>query len=313
LHAKPLFHFCKKVPSQSISQIILMDNSSVRLRGCEGAQRTFTAEVVIVALPFQGTAWALSSDGLAAVASRLGVFAPEIWTVLAVETSGCGYLADRRPLILYERHIFHRLTHARYDDGDISDPAPGGYGPRDTHQYDRLNLAIAKNRNAALQSTSWGIGQIMGENFAPAGFAGVEAMVEAMSQSEDQQLAAMGNFLVSTKLQASLQAHDWTTFARGYNGPDYAINRYDIRLNADYQKYSSGLLPDLNVRAAQLYLTYLGFHPGPVDGIAGQHTLLALADFQAQKGLPSRKAIDADTIAQLKAGLTPVADAPNAG
>jgi len=47
---------------------------------------------------FQGTAWALSSDGLATAAGNLGVYAPKICTVLAVETSGCGYLLDRRPL-----------------------------------------------------------------------------------------------------------------------------------------------------------------------------------------------------------------------
>jgi hypothetical protein len=263
-------------------------------------------------LPFQGTAWALSSDGLAGVAGNLGVFAPEIWTVLAVETSGCGYLPDRRPQILYERHIFHRLTQGQYDDGDISDPSPGGYGARGAHQYDRLNQAIAENRDAALQSASWGIGQIMGENFAAAGFTGVEDMVAAMSRSEDQQLAAMGNFLVSTKLRASLQAHDWTTFARGYNGPNYAINRYDVRLNAEYQKYSSGVLPDLNVRAAQLYLTYLGFVPGGVDGIAGQHTLAALAQFQTQAGLATTGTIDANTVAQLQAALPAVGNLANA-
>ncbi len=221
-------------------------------------------------LPFQGSAWALSSEGLAGVASNLGVFAPEIWTVLAVETSGCGYLPDRRPQILYERHIFHRLTQGQYDDGDISDSSPGGYGPRGAHQYDRLAVAITEDRAGALQSASWGIGQIMGMNYALAGFQNVDEMVAAMSQSEDQQLAAMGNFLVATKLQASLQAHDWATFARGYNGPNYAINRYDVRLNGEFQKYLSGVLPDLNVRAAQLYLTYLGFHPGAIDGIAGQ-------------------------------------------
>jgi N-acetylmuramidase len=150
-----------------------------------------------MSLPFQGTAWVLSSDGLAKVASNLGVFAPEIWTVVAVETSGCGYRPDRRPQILYERHIFHRLTQGQYDDGAISDPAPGGYGPPGAHQYDRLAQAIAPDRTAALQSTSWGIGQIMGENFAASGFQSVEAMVNAMSQSEDQQLAAMGSFLVN--------------------------------------------------------------------------------------------------------------------
>jgi len=263
-------------------------------------------------LAFQGTAWALSGDGLATVADSLGVHAPEIWTVLAVETSGCGYLADRRPQILYERHIFHRLTNGEFDDGDISDPSPGGYGPSGAHQYDRLAAAISENRTAALQSVSWGIGQIMGENFVSAGFQNVEDMVAAMSESEDRQLAAMGSFLIGKKLRAALQTHDWTTFARGYNGKNYAINRYDVRLNGEFLKYSSGSLPDLNVRAAQLYLTYLGFHPGPADGIAGQRTLAALAQFQTQQGLQSTDAIDEDTITQLQAALPSVGDVADA-
>jgi hypothetical protein len=231
------------------------------------------------------------------------VHAPEIWTVLAVETSGCGYLPDLRPQILYERHIFHRLTQGKYDDGDISDPTPGGYGACGAHQYDRLNVAIAKDRTAALQSCSWGIGQIMGENYSLAGFADVEQMVAAMSQSEDQQLAAMGNFLVSSRLNIPLQAHDWASFARGYNGPNYAIHRYDIRLNAEFQKYSAEGLPDLNVRAAQLYLTYLHFHPGPADGIAGKRTSSALADFQTQYRLTKTSIIDPETDAQLSSIL----------
>jgi len=256
-------------------------------------------------LPFQGTAWALSADGLDAVSQKLGVHAPEIWTVLAVETSGCGYLPDLRPKILYERHIFHRLTQGKYDDGDISDPKAGGYGAPGAHQYDRLTLAIAKQRTAALQSCSWGIGQIMGENYARAGFVDVEQMVAAMSESEDQQLAAMGNFLVSSRLNGSLRAHDWASFARGYNGVNYAINRYDIRLNGEFQRYSAGALPDLSVRAAQLYLTYLGFHPGPLDGVAGIRTLSAICDFQTGHGFAQTSAINADTIEQLSAALAP--------
>ena len=254
-------------------------------------------------LPFQGTAWALSPEGLGAVSQKLGVAAPEIWTILAVETSGCGYLPDLRPQVLYERHIFHRLTQGKYDDGDVSDPKPGGYGACGAHQYDRLAAAIANDRTAALQSCSWGIGQIMGENYSQAGFADVEQMVAAMSESEDQQLAAMGNFLVSSRLNVPLQAHDWASFARGYNGANYVINRYDVRLNSEFQKYNAGALPDLNVRAAQLYLTYLGFHPGPIDGVAGTRTLSALTDFQTQHGLAQTSTIDADAVAQLSTTL----------
>lgn len=128
-------------------------------------------------LPFQGTAFGLSSAGIAKVSSNLAVHVPEIWTVLAVETSGCGFLPDRRPQILYERHIFHRLTGGRFDDGDISDVSAGGYGPRGAQQYERLSRAILNDRTAALQSASWGIGQIMGQNHALAGFETVDEMV----------------------------------------------------------------------------------------------------------------------------------------
>jgi N-acetylmuramidase len=258
-------------------------------------------------LPFRGNALALSSDGLSAIATKLGVFVPEIWTVLAVETSGCGYLADGRPQILFERHVFHRLTNGKFDDGQISDPSPGGYGPRGANQYDRLAAAIANDRLAALQSASWGIGQVMGFNFRAAGFTNVEDMIAAMSQSEDQQLLAMASFLIATGLHRPLQAHDWASFARGYNGPNYAINRYDIRLNGEFQKYSAGPLPDLNVRATQLYLTYLGFHPGPIDGVAGEHTLSALADFRVQRGLGSSTVIDDLGVSELCSALgTPI-------
>jgi hypothetical protein len=255
-------------------------------------------------MPFQGSAFGLSSDGLARVSSNLGVHAPEIWTVLAVETSGCGFLPDRRPQILYERHIFHRLTGGRFDDGDISDEDPGGYGPRGAQQYDRLAKAIAKDRNSALQSASWGIGQVMGENYGLAGFPSVETMVTAMTQSEDAQLAAVGTFLVGAHLDLSLQAHDWTSFARRYNGPNYVINRYDVRLNGEFQKYVAGGLPDLNVRTAQLYLTYLGFHPGPVDGIAGRETLAAFSDFAEQQAVTDNGVIDSDAVASLVAALS---------
>ena len=254
-------------------------------------------------LPICGKALALSADGLATVCSKLGVHVPEIWTVLAVETSGCGYIPDGRPGILYERHYFHRLTNGRFDDGDISDPRPGGYGATGAHQYDRLSKAMSLDSEAAFRSASWGIGQVMGDNFLKAGFLSVDKMVGAMFDSEDSQLAAMAGFLASSGLHRALQAHDWTSFARGYNGPNYAINHYDSRLNGEFQKFSSGVLPDLNVRATQLYLTYLGYHPGPVDGVHGSLTLSALAQYETAKQLAVSDIIDQDTVAQLMTSL----------
>lgn len=66
-------------------------------------------------LEFAGRGVPMTALGLAECAETLGVHAPEVWAVLTVETRGCGFLPDRRPLILFERHIFHRETAGRHD------------------------------------------------------------------------------------------------------------------------------------------------------------------------------------------------------
>ncbi|HEY2015029.1 MAG TPA: N-acetylmuramidase domain-containing protein [Bryobacteraceae bacterium] len=250
-------------------------------------------------LAFVGQSLALSAAGLAAASDGLCVSAAEIWTVLSVETAGCGFLPDRRPPILFERHIFSRLTNHRFDTHDVSNPEPGGYGCPGAPQYQRLAAAIEFHRGAALQSASWGLAQILGSNFVPAGFGDVESMVAAMTASEDAQLAAFTKFLRSNCLDQSLKAHDWTALARGYNGPNFAINQYDVKLAKAFQKYSCGPTPDLQVRAAQLYLTFAGLNPGPIDGIMGAKTGSALLAYQQQKGLALTARADPATLAAL--------------
>jgi hypothetical protein len=257
-------------------------------------------------LNFTGRSTAVTASGLARAAEILSVRTPELWTVLAVETKGCGFLPSRKPQMLYERHYFSRLTNHVYDDDDISSPQPGGYGMPGEPQYGRLARAIELNRDAALQSCSWGLGQIMGSNYKLAGFANAEDMVAAMCDSEDAQLLAFAEFLRSTKLDAALRAHDWATLARGYNGPDYAINQYDIKLGAAYRRYSNGASPNLAVRSAQLYLSYAGFHAGPVDGAPGSLTQTALRQFQQQRGMPVTGTPDDATLR----ALTPASAVP---
>ena len=61
-----------------------------------------------------------------------------------------------------------------------------------------------------------------------------------------------------------------------------------------------GLLPDLVVRTAQIYLVYLGYHPGPIDGVIGRFTRSALHEFQGQHGLPVTSEIDEGQLSTLK-------------
>jgi hypothetical protein len=82
-----------------------------------------------MATTFQGAGQALDPAGISAACDTLAVHAAELWAVLTVETRGCGFLADRRPLILFERHYFSRLTKRKYDAKapEVSNPKWGGY------------------------------------------------------------------------------------------------------------------------------------------------------------------------------------------
>jgi hypothetical protein len=250
---------------------------------------------------FQNQGRPLSDAGMDQACNILGIADPEVWAVLTVETRGFGFLQDRRPQILFERHIFHRLTNGRHDTGnaDISSEKAGGY-VGGSGEYERLEKAIALDREAALQSASWGIGQVMGFNYEVAGFTTMDAMVEDMVKDENAQLLAMANFIKGNNLAGALQRRNWVSFARGYNGSEFKKNEYDTRLAAAHAKYKT-ILPDLTLRTAQAALLYLGFDPGPVDGLRGRRTRSALMQFQARSALPETGELDHGTESKLLA------------
>jgi hypothetical protein len=84
---------------------------------------------------FAGAALPLHRDGLTAAAEHVGVDPRILRSVVVVETSGCGFLPDRRPSILFERHVFSSRTQGRFDAAHpgISGSA-GGYGQPGAHQ-----------------------------------------------------------------------------------------------------------------------------------------------------------------------------------
>jgi hypothetical protein len=258
-----------------------------------------------MAINFRGSAIPLDQPGIEDVTDFLRVGLAELWAVLAVETRGFGYLPDRRPIILFERHIFSRETEREFDGShpDISG-RPGGYGRGGANQYLRLERAIALDRTAALRSASWGLGQVMGFNAATAGFADAETMIRAMAESEREQLFGMANFIRHKQADRSLRTHDWREFARLYNGAGFERNNYHTRLASAFQRYNTGFLPDLIVRAAQVYLVFLGFDPGPVDGEMGRLTRSALNEFQESIGAPVTDDIDGAQLRLLKERLS---------
>ncbi|WP_317235920.1 N-acetylmuramidase family protein [Niabella hibiscisoli] len=119
----------------------------------------------------------------------------------------------------------------------MSNPVAGGYGAY-ASQHKRLQEAVLLNRNAALMSASWGRFQVMGFNYALAGFNSLQEFVTAMYKGEREHLFAFVNYIISTALDDELREKRWADFARKYNGPDYRKNNYDIKMAEAYKKFA---------------------------------------------------------------------------
>jgi hypothetical protein len=195
---------------------------------------------------FHGTATKVNDDDILACATHIGVPYAAFRAVIAVEAAGSGFDAAGRPKILFERHIFYRQL--KNDPDKLDQAVASGlaypkwgekpYPKGSDAVYAELEAACEIDETAALMSTSWGMGQIMGSNYKLAGCASVQEMVEAAKESEANQLLQMGNFIKSAGLADELASLNWAGFARGYNGPGYAQNKYDEKLAANYEKFA---------------------------------------------------------------------------
>jgi peptidoglycan hydrolase-like protein with peptidoglycan-binding domain len=178
-------------------------------------------------------------------AGALGCAVAAIRAVVEVESSGSGFLADGRPKILFEAHLFSRFTGHKYDKSNpnISSPTWNRalYSRTGGGEWARLEQAMGLDRTAALKSASWGLFQILGSNFQAAGFNSVDDFVAAMKASEGEQLKAFANFVVHEKLDGFLRKLQWADFAARYNGPSYKKNRYDQKLADSYKRFAAAV------------------------------------------------------------------------
>jgi hypothetical protein len=185
---------------------------------------------------FESAAWLLRCD------------VPAIRAFAEVEAGREGaYYDDGQPVILFERHHFHKHTHGKFTGARvpgvshewarICEPTPGGYGPS-SQQHTRLQAAAALNREAALRSASWGLFQLMGSNHAACGYPNLQRFITAMYREVDDHLRAFVMFIRHNELLTdALRNHDWDTAARLYNGPLYYKNKYDTKLELAHARW----------------------------------------------------------------------------
>lgn len=196
---------------------------------------------------FQGEARKVTTEEIEEVAAHLQIEPAAFRAVIMVEAAGYGFDAKNRPKALFERHYFYKhlfdrpVLLARATEAGLAYQVWGmkPYPKGPDAVYDEIQRACEIDDHAALLSTSWGLGQIMGSNFKMAECPSVEVMVEQAMASEANQLRHMGEFIRNANLIRPLRFKDWAAFARGYNGPGYAKNAYDTKLAQAYAKLST--------------------------------------------------------------------------
>ena len=184
----------------------------------------------------------IKPEDWANLARRLNLEVAVLRAVAAVESAGEGFLPapSELPKVLFEGHAFHKLTQGRFDakHPDLSYPKwdRSKYAKTQVAEWKRVDAACVLDRVSALQSTSWGAFQIMGFNYAACGFSDVEAFVQAQRSGSAGQLDAFARFIDRPAFLRPLRVRDWAAFAKLYNGPGYAANKYDSKLEQAYRR-----------------------------------------------------------------------------
>lgn len=181
-------------------------------------------------------------------AERLGIPAEFALGIVDKESAGRAFYTvngEKLPAIRIEGHYFWRLLGAGIkrdlavskglaakSAGKIKNP------PTMAGRYAQLAQMEEIDREHAIQSISIGIGQVMGENYKRLGYSSAVAMLQAATDSFDNQVEQMLKFIATdNRLVVAANNYDYETFGRIYNGPNYKKNRYAEDLKAFVDKW----------------------------------------------------------------------------
>lgn len=224
------------------------DDQLIRLGG-----RPTSAERLVA-----GT-WNKSGNLLRALAGQLKFETGAAVAVFCTESGGNGFGPDGRMVIRFENHHFFRYwgktheaefeAHFRFDSKKSwtghqwRESAAGEFEQVHRGQNSEwrvFEFARTLDDRAAKLSISMGGPQIMGSNYADAGFESVEQMFDTFSGSEKRQIVAFFDFLQGTETHPrkvlALQRMDFVRFAELYNGPGNAAI-YSARISGMYETF----------------------------------------------------------------------------
>ncbi len=185
---------------------------------------------------------------LTLLADRLQIDVNVALAVLAVESGGAAFGADGRLLIRFENHLFYRawgqhhrehfFQHFAFNQATAESwlnhqwratpqapfqPLHRNDAGAQALEWQVFTFAAGLDEQAAQMSISMGAPQILGSNYARIGYATVQAMFDAFSSDERNQLLGFFDYIRTDQaLLTALRNQDYVAFASGYNGAGQA-------------------------------------------------------------------------------------------
>lgn len=271
-------------------------------------------------MEYKGMAQPLQPGDIERVAESIGVPEAAMRAVIEIEANGRAFDSLGHPTFLFEPHRFYKnvpkdkLAEAIRDG--LAYPrwkGPGSYPKTPALRWQQFQKAVALDETAAIKSASWGLGQIMGEEYDEAGYNTPQEMLVAFCDSEFNQLQGMANLIKVRNLDDAMRSFPSMAacrqFAKRYNGAAYERNNYHNKLHDAHVKWDKRLNgssaqdappPDEKddtlrigdkdkiwngpVRTAQRMLRDLGYSL-KVDGDFGPGTRTAILAWQANNDM----------------------------
>lgn len=153
-------------------------------------------------------------------------------SVIDVESGGIGFAIDTGKIIIQFEPAWFKRKAPYTPSGKWS------VNKVDVQhkEWEAFNDAFHKNPNAAMESTSIGMMQVMGFHYKILGFKTVGAMWDYARTSEANQLDLAIRFIkLNPRMDRALKQKNWPVFAYYYNGRQYKKFFYDTRLATRYR------------------------------------------------------------------------------
>lgn len=181
----------------------------------------------------------ITDDQIRELAVNNGLEYAALKAFISVESGGIGFDPKTGKIIIqFEPHIFRKYTKYNPQFDTYWQIINANRVDNQKAEWIAFNAAFHIDAKSALLSTSIGLMQVMGFNYRSCGYASVNAMWDDFKRGEYEQVKGAVNFIkANVKLYAALKRKDFSATAYYYNGANYGVNKYDIKLQTAYNRY----------------------------------------------------------------------------